>query len=138
MTMFVLAATPSSVSAAAAFSETIGKVGTVRATETRDRSPKSLERDDDDGDDFFAACLTECLKCGGVYQKVAPARYVRDGDDEGRHQKRPCFTCRTKDNCIMWRGGSPSSKQRKGKRLKRAFQFDAGLVVRCSTRSLDE
>lgn len=90
---------------------------------------KGSERKDDD---FFDVHLIECLGCGGVYRKLAPARYVREGHaDEGPSRRRPCAKCGTGEHCVEWRG----RRRRGGSRVERtAFPFAAGVVVAGGTR----
>ena len=90
----------------------------------------TTERKDDD---FFDAHLIECLGCGGVYRKLAPARYVRDGrddDDKGLSRRRPCAKCGTTEHCVEWRGW----RGRGGTRVERTFPFATGLVIGGGTR----
>ena len=83
-----------------------------------------MGNDDDEAMNLFDARLVECLGCGGVYRKIAPARYARDGDPEARRVGRPCVECGTGEGCIVWRGLSSNSA-----REKTPFPFAEGMVV---------
>ena len=93
----------------------------------------------DDVDAFFESRLVECLRCGEVYRKVAPARYVRDGDDGNEKTRktvgRPCVECGTRDECIEWRGTKTTKTTNATKTTKTTnatsqFRFREGLVWR--------
>ena len=121
------------------------------ANEAVDAAPVVANADDtcaDDEDvdarasstlDFFDAHLIECLGCGGVYRKLAPARYVKegrddDGDDDGEERlfrRRPCAKCGTGEHCVEWRGWRGG---RGRTRVERTFPFAAGMVVAGGTR----
>ena len=86
----------------------------------------TTEDDRAEKEDLFDTRLIECLRCGGVYRKIAPARYVRDGDERAKIVRTPCVECGTKDECIVLFLASVARTRERER--ERAFPFREGRV----------